>query len=70
MTANENPKPEKCSNPDCDGQRGFICRGVQFKYDVDGEIGTLEVEQAPRSKIITWECNACHSVIEVRCPIS
>lgn len=63
MATNTNPKPEKC--PECGGQTGFTSRGVRFKYDVQSQIGSLEVTQILRAKITNWECDDCHSLIEV-----
>ena len=65
MTINAGQQPEKCPEPDCGSQNGFSCRGVWFQYDVRTQIGTLQAEQIPRTRITTWVCDACHSLIEV-----
>jgi hypothetical protein len=65
MAVNTGKKPEKCPNPECASEGGFTCRGVRFQYDVRTQVGTLQAEQIPRTRITTWECDACHSLIEV-----
>jgi hypothetical protein len=65
MAFDAGEKPEKCPNPECTGQGEFIFRGFRFQYDARAQVGTLRVNQVPRTRITTWECEACHAMIEV-----
>jgi len=63
MTAETTPKPHSC--PNCGATDGFNARGVRFFYDTRSEMGTLEVTQTLRGRIVTWECGTCQMLIEV-----
>ena len=65
MPLNPGQKPDRCPNPDCNSQGGFTLKGVRFTYDTRGQSGTLAVEQIPRARVTTWECDGCGSSIEV-----
>lgn len=56
---------ERCPNPDCGNVEEFTPKNVRFLYDTQFQMGTSSAQSTPREKISTWECNACHCLIEV-----
>ena len=65
MAASAANKPDKCPNPNCGSQAGFKLRENRFQYETRTQIGTLDVQQILRKRITTWECDACHRLIEI-----
>jgi hypothetical protein len=65
MTTNAGKPPDKCPNPECGNESRFTRRNVRFQCDARHEMGTLEAQQIPRCRIITWECDDCHCQIDV-----
>jgi len=65
MAVNVGKPPDKCPNPDCGSEGGFTFRSVRFQHDARHEMGTLQAQQITRCRMTTWECDACHSLIDV-----
>jgi hypothetical protein len=57
-------QPDKCPNPDCGSEGGFTFQDVRFQYDKRSQMSTLQVEQILRTRITTWTCDSCQSLIE------
>ena len=63
MAINIGQTPQKCTN--CGSQGGFTRHSVRIDYDTQTQIGSLAVDQIPRTENTIWVCDACQARIEV-----
>lgn len=66
MVNNPGPAPERCPNPECSNTDKFTPQAVRFEYARRKQLGTVHVEQIQQAKIVTWKCDRCLKLFDLK----